>query len=180
MLSFGNANLWAIERQDLGHHYRWANDDAVRRLAGVPPRPRSMAQLEGWYLSVQNDQTQEVYSVKTAEAEMVGWVHLHDIDVRNGTASLGVVIDPEHWRGGLGHQALVAVIGYAFEDLRLVRLEAEILTMNQPSRRLFARLGFVHEGTRRQGYFTAGRRLDVELYGLLSSEFTRPAPPTEL
>jgi RimJ/RimL family protein N-acetyltransferase len=174
MLSFGSVNLWALERQDLGHHYRWANDDTLRRLAGVLPRPRSMAQLEAWYASLSSDQSQDVYSVKSAEAEMLGWVHLHNIDSRNGTATVGVVIDPEQWRNGFGFQALAALVIHAFDDLRLHRLEAEILAMNHPSRALFAKLGFAHEGTRRQGYFTAGRRLDVELFGLLSSEFVWP------
>jgi RimJ/RimL family protein N-acetyltransferase len=174
MLSFGAINLWALERQDLGHHYRWANDDKLRRLAGVMPQPRSMAQLEAWYQTLANDPRQEVYSVKSGEAEMLGWVHLHDLDLRNGSASVGVVVDPQHWRKGVGFQALAALAIHAFDDLRLFRLEAEILSMNHPSKALFAKLGFGHEGTRRQSYFTAGRRLDVEQYGLLASEFVWP------
>lgn len=174
MLSFGDINLWALERQDLGHHYRWANDDTLRRLAGVIPKPRGMGQLETWFLAVGNDATQEVYSVKNGDAEMLGWVHLHNIDLRNGTATVGVVIDPEQWRRGFGYQALAALAIHAFDDLRLVRLEAEILSLNSPSKALFEKIGFRHEGIRRQGYFTAGRRLDVELYGLLVSEFEWP------
>lgn len=182
MLSFGSVNLWALERQDLEHHYRWANDDALRRLAGVSPQPRSMAQLDAWYATVANDKTQDVFSVKSPKAEMLGWVHLHDIDLRNGSASVGLVIEPEQWRQGYGYQALAAVVTYAFEDLRLARLEAEILSMNHPSKALFTKLGFQPEGVRRQSCFTAGRRLDVELYGLLASEFfwpTAPEPSTE-
>jgi RimJ/RimL family protein N-acetyltransferase len=174
MLSFGSVNLWMLERQDLGQHYRWANDDTLRRLAGVPPRPRGMAHLEAWHAAIMADPAQEVFSVKSPEAEMFGWVHLHDIDSRNGTATVGIVIDPEHWRHGYGYQALAAVTIHAFDDLRLARLEAEILAMNTPSKGLFEKLGFRLEGTRRQGYFTAGSRLDINVYGLLASEFVWP------
>lgn len=177
MLSFGSVNLWALERQDLEHHYRWANDDTLRRLAGGVPQPRSITQLEAWCMSVRSDQSQEVYSVKSEKAEMLGWVHLQRIDLRNGTATVGLVIDPQYWRQGVGYQALAATIIYAFEDLRLAKLEAEVLSMNHPSRALFTKLGFAHEGTRRESYFTAGRRLDVELYGLLASEFVWPKKP---
>ena len=176
MLSFGDVNLWALERQDLGQHYRWANDDTLRRLAGVPPEPRSLSQIEAWYVSLQSDQSQNVYSIKSGDAQMLGWVHLHDIDRRNGTAKLGLVVDPEFWRQGVGFQALSAAVIHSFEDLRLARLEAEILSMNRPSMGLFEKLGFRHEGTKRQGYYTAGRRLDIELYGLLVSEFVWPKP----
>lgn len=177
MLSFGTVNLWALERQDLPQHYRWSNDDTLRRLAGVPPRPRNMAQLESWYAALQGDESQEVFSVKSPEADLLGWVHLHAIDVRNGTASLGVVIDPQHWGRGLGYQALAALVIHAFDDLRLARLEAEILSMNHPSKGLFVKLGFSHEGTKRQSYYTAGRRLDVDMYGLLAIEFDWPKRP---
>ncbi len=176
MLSFGLVNLWTLERQDLGNHYSWANDDTLRRLSGFPPRPRGLAQLESWYAELVKDASQEVYSIKSSEAVPLGWVHLHDIDLRNGTATLGIVLDSEHWGRGYGHDALTAVVIHAFEDLRIARLEAEILAMNRPSMGLFERLGFVHEGTKRQFYYTAGRRLDVHLYGLLATEFVRPRP----
>ena len=133
-----------------------------------------MAQLESWYVSLQSDQSQNVYSVKTETSQMLGWVHLHDIDRRNGTAKVGLVIDPEFWRQGVGFQALSAAVIHAFEDLRMARLEAEILSMNRPSIGLFQKLGFQYEGTKRQGYFTAGRRLDIESYGLLATEFVWP------
>ena len=176
MLSFGLVNLWTLERQDLGDHYSWANDDTLRRLSGFPPKPRSMTQLDAWFGDLAKDGTQEVFSIKSPDAQSLGWVHLYDIDLRNGTASLGIVLDSEHWGHGYGHDALTAVVTHAFEDLRMVRLEAEILAMNRPSMALFEKLGFLHEGTKRQFYYTAGRRLDVHIYGLLASEFARPQP----
>ena len=178
MLNFGEVNLWALERQDLGDHYRWANDDSLRRLAGFPPEPRSMIQLEAWFAQLQSDPSQLVYSAKDCQARMLGWVHLHDIDRRNGSASVGLVIDEQYWRQGYGYQALAAVTIHAFDDLRLARLESEVLSMNRPSRALFEKIGFCHEGTKRQAQYTAGRRLDVEIYGLLALEFEWPARPT--
>lgn len=139
-----------------------------------------MALLESWFATLVGDPTQEVYSVKDHQAQMLGWVHLHNIDLRNGTATVGVVVDPEFWRQGVGYQALAALCIHAFDDLRLARLEAEILAMNHPSKGLFQKMGFLHEGTRRQGFFTAGRRLDVEVYGLLAQDFVWPKQPEDL
>ena len=138
-----------------------------------------MALLESWFATLVGDPTQEVYSVKDHQTQMLGWVHLHNIDLRNGTATVGVVVDPEFWGQGVGYQAMAALCIHAFDDLRLVRLEAEILAMNHPSKKLFHKIGFVHEGTRRQGFFTAGRRLDVEVYGLLAQGFVWPRHPTQ-
>lgn len=177
MLSFGSVNLWALERQDLGQHYRWANDDTLRRLAGAAPTPRSMPAIQAWYETIAADPSQEIYSIKTAEAEMLGWIHLYDIDFRNGSASTGLVIDPAYWRQGYGLEALAAAIEHAFFDLRLVRIQAEVLSMNTPSRGLFEKLGFMHEGTKREAYYTSGRYLNVEIYALLIHEYKRPILP---
>lgn len=176
MLSYGAVNLWRLEKADLGQHYRWANTENLRRLVGGPPRPRSSHDLETWFGTVVLDPNQEIYSVKDHTASMLGWVQLFAIDQTNGSADVGVVIDEEQWGKGYGHDSLVALITYAFEDLRLHRLGAEVLSINKPSLSLFEKLGFVKEGTKREYYYTAGRFLDVECYGLLSREFERPAP----
>lgn len=176
MLSYGAVNLWAVEKQDFGEHYRWANNDTIRRLVGAPPKPRSTTELEAWLVEVLKDPTQEVYSIKTPEAQMVGWLHLFGIDLRNGCAEIGIVLDEEEWGKGYGHDALVACISYAFEDLRLHRLQAEVLDINIPSKNLFAALGFSLEGCRRESCYTSGRFLDTAIFGLLDNEFTRPQP----
>lgn len=178
MLSFGAVNLWKLEKADLGHHYRWANNDTLRRLVGGPPRPRNFQDLEAWHQTVQQDPKQEIYSVKSWDAQVLGWLQLFSLDPICGSVEVGVVVDEEHWGRGIGHDALVAAVKYAFEDLRLHRVGAEILAVNLPSKRLFEGLGFRLEGTRREAFFTSGRYLDVECYGLLSREFVLPRPKT--
>lgn len=181
MHSFGSVNLWKLEKADLGEHYRWANNDNMRRLVGGPPRPRSSHDIEAWFQSTLADSTRELYSVKTATARLLGWVQIFSIDLINGSAEVGVVIEEDEWGKGYGHDALAAVSTYAFEDLRLHRLGAEILAINLPSIKLFEKLGFQKEGVKRESYYTSGRFLDIEIYGLLSRDYVRPQPksPTE-
>lgn len=179
MLNFGAVNLWKIEQQDLADHYRWANNDNIRRLVGGAPRPRNVAELEAWYKTVVNDTTQEVYTIKSARAETLGWAQLSDINYLNGCADVGIVVDESQWGQGIGHDALAALVQYAFEDLRLNRLGAEVLAVNAPSLKLFSRLGFQYEGTKREAYFTTGRHLDVVVFGLLCRDFSEPEPRTQ-
>lgn len=180
MINFGSANLWKLEQQDLGNHYRWANNDNLRRLVGGAPRPKSFVDLEIWFKSVQDDPKQEIYSIKSSQADHVGWVQLTDIDFVSGLAQVGILIDEEYWGQGFGHDSLVALIKYAFEDLRLHRLEAQVLAINLPSLNLFERVGFGREGLKRESYYTSGRYLDAVQMGLLSREFRCPRPKAEL
>jgi RimJ/RimL family protein N-acetyltransferase len=68
-------------------------------------------------------------------------------------------------------EALEAMIGCAFSTMRLRRLEAEVDTRNLASARLLQRLGFAREGLLRQRWVAKGEVKDVEIYGLLRSEW---------
>ena len=48
------------------------------------------------------------------------------------------------------------------------------MTLNEASKTLCERLGFVHEGTARQAQFVDGEYVDVERYGLLVDEWEGP------
>ena len=170
MFSHGSCHMWKLEKPDLGEHYRWANNDNLRRLLGGSPHPLSLAELDAWFQSLSLDKTQEVYSIKLACARQVGWARLSSIDLLSGSAELGIVLDEDEWGKGYAQDALTALIRYSFDDLRLHRLGAEVLSINLPSIKLFESLGFCHEGTKRESYYTSGRFLDVNCYGLLAKE----------
>lgn len=69
------------------------------------------------------------------------------------------------------HEALGALISYAFENLALHRLEADIDPRNTASARSLERLGFQREGLLRERWIVAGEVSDTAFYGLLRSEW---------
>ncbi len=74
-------------------------------------------------------------------------------NVRRGVAqmaSLGYWIGSPFAGQGLMTEAVQTVMGYAFGQLRLHRVEAACLPANEPSRRLLLRCGFTQEGYARQ------------------------------
>jgi diamine N-acetyltransferase len=176
MISYGGINLWKLEQADLGDHYRWANNSNLRRLLGGPPHPRSYPGIEAWYRTLVSDDSREMFSIKTSDALLVGWAQLFGIDLVSGSAEVALLIDEDHWGQGYGHDALAAILRYAFEDLRLHRVGAEILSINLPSIHLFQRVGFQKEGTKRESYYASGRFLATDCYGLLVGEFQLPLP----
>ena len=69
------------------------------------------------------------------------------------------------------HEALVALLQYAFADLNLNRVEADIDSRNRASAACLVRLGFTREGLLRERWIVDGAVSDSELYGLLRSEW---------
>ena len=63
---------------------------------------------------------------------------------------LGYKMDQRELNKGYMTEAVGRAITYAFDELKLHRIEANILPCNQPSRRVVAKLGFEEEGLARK------------------------------
>lgn len=88
---------------------------------------------------------------------LIGECSIHGIDWRNRIAQVGVCIwHPGDRRHGYGQAAIQQVTAWAFDYLGLLTLEAWIVEDNQPSLRLFEKLGFTYEGTLRGRYLQGG------------------------
>jgi len=93
---------------------------------------------------------------------------------QNRRAELGYVLGSPYWRQGYMHEALQRLLAYAFDDLGLIRLEADIDPRNEGSERTLLRLGFVKEGYMRERWIVGDVVSDSAVFGLLRREWTRP------
>ena len=67
--------------------------------------------------------------------------------------------------------ALPLVLDFAFDRLRLHRVEAACLPTNVPSRALLLRTGFQQEGYARNYLLIDGKRQDHLLFGILREDW---------
>lgn len=89
----------------------------------------------------------------------------------HGWASLGYDLRRDRWGQGIALEALRKVIAFGFGQMQLNRIEARTLVVNSRSARLLGRLGFRHEGTRRECLLEDdGIHYDSAIYGLLRGE----------
>ena len=108
----------------------------------------------------------------------------NDPEIRDLTMGFRGPVQPrttQEWvaatRGaGLGLGATALILDYGFNGLNLVRIGLEVLSDNLAARRLYEKLGFQHEGTKRSAYQMAGARHDVELYAILATDPQAPLP----
>jgi RimJ/RimL family protein N-acetyltransferase len=88
-------------------------------------------------------------------------------------ASLGYWIGRAHWGNGYATEAARAVLGFAFEEMNLHRVQADHLVRNPASGRVMQKLGMTREGTLREHFVKRGVFETVETYGILRGEFER-------
>ncbi len=108
-----------------------------------------------------------------AEGKIIGGIGLQSINKTQGTGTLGYWIGKLYWGNGYGTEALQAVVDFAFNRLKLRRLEAEVFVGNLSSEKLLEKIGFRLEGTKRQAKKSKadGKVHDEQRYGLLKEDY---------
>ncbi|MFN8222655.1 MAG: GNAT family protein [Gaiellales bacterium] len=102
---------------------------------------------------------------------LIGVANLHAIDAQSRRGELGYILHRAHWGHGYNHEALTRIVDWAFAELGLHRLEAELDPRNEGSARAVERLGFVREGLLRERWIVEGEVSDSLMVGLLRAEW---------
>jgi ribosomal-protein-alanine N-acetyltransferase len=70
-------------------------------------------------------------------------------------------------------EAVIGAISYGFSNIGFHRIEANINTGNESSRKLLLRNGFKKEALFRENFYYNDKFLDSEIYGLLEHEWPK-------
>ena len=85
-------------------------------------------------------------------------------------AEVGYVLSRKYWGRGLMSEALAAMIDFAFDRMRLNRLELACVDTNIGSERVMQKNGLKYEGLSREAVFEKGRFKNHKRYSLLRSD----------
>ena len=154
----------------------WLNDAEVLRWRGPKAFPTSEAQLGAW-LDGLPSRGDLVLAIEIAETgRHVGNIALNTILWHHGTAELSIMIGARDvWGQGVGTAAIALVTAHAFDSMGLRRLWAE--SPNPAFNRTVEKLGWNREGVKRQAFFSEGKHLDIECWGLLAAEWRERRKP---
>ena len=108
-----------------------------------------------------------------ATGRIIGTIGYMSYNADNATVEVGYSIAREHWGKGLMTEALVAVIDESFRTLDLHRIEALHFTDNPASGRVMEKCCMQHEGNMRQRVNCKGVFRDVEMWGILRSDWKK-------
>jgi len=175
-------DLRPVERTDAAALHGWLNDPAVMRGWGTSAAAVSSTevqrQIEGWLAdeAMQGRPTALVIETPAPESEAVGLIVLRGDRPEARSVELSLLIgDSERWGEGLGTDALQTTLDACFAAWNLHRVWLRAEAWNNRAHRLYARCGFVAEGTLREAAFLDGRFEDVLLFGILAAEWAASA-----
>ncbi len=138
----------------------WKNDD----------RGRAMVARD---LALTNQEYLRLGIALAGDRTLLGTCALWRIDVQSRRAEIGYILGSPVWGHGYMHEALSALLEYAFTELDLNRIEADTDPRNDRSTRLLERLGFLKEGHFRERCIVDGEVSDAAMYGMLRRDWNK-------
>lgn len=103
--------------------------------------------------------------------ELIGTFAFTGVSDRDQVAELGYAIGKNWWNQGYTTEAGRAILSFAFDQVRLNRIQAVHDVRNPASGRVMEKLGMTHEGTIRQARLVKGQFVTIALYGMLTEEW---------
>lgn len=105
-----------------------------------------------------------------ADGKMIGRCELSKVDRDDKHAEISYALNANYWRQGIMTEAINCIIDYAFNEMKLNRIQAYVLIDNNNSHKLLEKIGFQREGHLREYSHVKGYPEDAYIYGLLKSD----------
>ena len=172
MLQGKQVVLRAVEKEDIDTIKEWLADPEL--LHGLGARPIPLGNIDPEKLPEQfRLRDGRILAVVSKDKHMLGLIAFGNLHEQNRTASIMVLIgDRGEWNRGYGSDALRTAVRFAFEDLNLNCVEAQIPQFNTRGLRVFEKVGFTPEGTLRGRFYGRGKYWDVVVASALREGWT--------
>ena len=164
--------LRPVTERDLPLFIGWLNDPEVRYWLNLSEAPDlTMEAEQEWYERLRGSEHDLVWMIETADGRPLGTVGLHGIDETSGRATLGIFIgEKDCWAHGYGREAIALLLGFAFGELELRRVELFVDHDNERGIRCYESCGFLREGRLRSYRVRLGEHIDCFIMAVLAED----------
>ncbi len=171
---------WTLK--DINDLVEGLNDTEVAKWLAFVPHPYTIADAEKWIqyciTNSNNEAERSAYHLAIelkSEQKVIGGVSIDKINNYQGTAGGGIWLNHKYHGLGYGSEAFGKRIEFAFEELKLRRLENGFFKGNDSSFKLQEKFGYKVEGVKRKALICManGKIMDEYITGLLKEDWTR-------
>ena len=176
LIDASRIRLRRVTDDDVESLYRiFSNPEVMRYWSSTPLENRGAARklLEEIHDGFRRRAMLKWGIARKSDDELIGTTTLFNLDLNNRRCEIGYGLDRAEWGKGYMQEALHALIEYAFNELNLHRIEADVDPRNAGSIKTVERLGFQREGYLRERWQVGGEIQDALFFGLLRPEWDR-------
>ncbi len=159
--------------EDIPAWFKMRSNEENMRYIGRPPA-KDISEVASLFQLViadieANKHIGWVVAEKSKASGFVGMIGFHRIKPEHHRAEVGYMIEKEYQGKGYAAEAVRAIIKYAFNEMKIHSIEADIDKDNIASERLLQKLGFRKEGHFKESFYFEGTFIDSVTYSLLKS-----------
>jgi RimJ/RimL family protein N-acetyltransferase len=153
---------------------RWINDPEVRHFL-ESYFPLGEKEEEEYLASISKRKPHEVVlAIETTDGCHIGNMGLHRIHWRDRVATTGAVIgEKQYWGKGLGTEAKMLLLDYAFNTLNLRKICSHVIAYNGRSKRYSEKCGYQEEGVLREHIYRNGEYHDLHQLAVFRDGFLK-------
>jgi RimJ/RimL family protein N-acetyltransferase len=147
--------------------YPYKKQDAENFIKGL---------LKRWKDKIKSDYT--FFIELKSEKKVIGAIGIHRIDRFAGVGTTGSWINKKYWKNGYMTEVKIAVNDFAFNKLKLRKLNSDVFTENFASNVTQLKMGYKLEGMQRKAVrsLASGKIHDENIYGLLKEDWKKARP----
>ena len=166
-----NVNLRLLNKDDAGKIVHWLNDPEIIKFLGRY-MPITLDQEIEHLDKLYRDDRKLVLGIETKDGELIGVMGLHGIDYVSRVATTGSFIGERRlWGKGLGTEAKMLFLNYAFNALNLRKICSEVWSFNGRSINYSKKCGYQEEGKQCRHHFHNGVYWDIVLLAVFREDW---------
>lgn len=143
------------------------NIKIAKNLRDTFPHPYTIEHARAWVQHVKEHETKTRFAIDFG-GEAIGEIgFVVQLDVHRFGAEIGFWVSEDHWGKGIMTAALSYVCQYAFDEMGLVRIFADVQARNDGSRRVLEKCGFELEGVMKKHVYKDEQFIDQLVFALV-------------
>jgi ribosomal-protein-alanine N-acetyltransferase len=156
-----------------------SNEEVSRFISPPPPTVEGFERYVGWTERQRVAGQYVCFAIVPVGADApIGLIHIRALSPAFLTADWGFAIGSEFWGTGVFTEAAELVLEFAFDVLRIHRLEARAALCNGRGNGAMKKLGAEREGVLRHSFVRDGEFLDQVLWSILQADWKKKQDKT--
>ncbi len=169
--------LRRLKKEDAEEILKLRSDENVMKYIGKDPIITLTEAIQFFNLVneslITNNGITWAITLKENPGKLIGTIGHWRLIKEHYRAEVGYMLQHEYWKKGIMKEALLKVIDFGFDELKLHSIEANINPENEASASILEATGFVKEAYFKEDFFYNGIFYDTAIYSKLKPLTTK-------
>lgn len=168
--------LKKIENHHVDGVFEIYDNDTVFEYCGIIPKHNkdTVNNMIGHFERDYNKRSKVKWGIfyNSEPDRLLGIIEAFDINQKVNMVTIGYYLSESNWGRGIAAGAVKILLNFLFMDVSVNRIQAEVMPLNEKSKKVLLKNGFVKEGTLRQATLWTGKGIiDIEMYSILREDY---------